>query len=231
MQPELDDSEFVTECFRKLDLIEWLLSSHSSKPGRVSNLIYQFHRNGRNAGDMVWIDEFVDICVYHSFQHVDDVLKLKNTPNMLDDRFLFLLQELSSLRNSFTPKKITAARSLQRCSLLLQVFWVYFIKFQKHSEASEFLRLIWNSVPDSFLSSDEIATAFKEGTNSTELSDIFNFYSEAVGGLHLDVVPRKLKHYSRTVIRRRLSQNGHWLPDGIKEIGLPKKLQSYLNLE
>ncbi|GBO36327.1 hypothetical protein AVEN_181267-1 [Araneus ventricosus] len=121
--------------------------------------------------------------------------------------------------------------SLQRQTLLLQVFWIYLIKSKNPQEATAFLRLIWNSVPDSLLSLREIKEAFEEGFSSAETTDIYNFYSKAVGELHPDVVPRKLKHYSRTIIRRRLSQNGHWLPDGIKEIDLPKKLQSYLNLE
>ncbi|CAL1294435.1 unnamed protein product [Larinioides sclopetarius] len=121
--------------------------------------------------------------------------------------------------------------SQQRHCLLYQVFWVYFYRSEDPPEASEYLRLIWNSVPDSFLSFNEIAEAFKEGIDSAEITDIHDFYSKATGKLHPYVVPRTLKHYSRTVIRRRLSQNGHWLPDGIKEIGLPIILQSYLNLE
>ncbi|GBO31294.1 hypothetical protein AVEN_45375-1 [Araneus ventricosus] len=121
--------------------------------------------------------------------------------------------------------------SLPRQTLLLQVFWIYLIKSKNPPEATAFLRLIWNSVPDSLLSLREIKEVFKEGVSSAETTDVYNFYSEAVGEFHPDVAPRKLQHYSRTAIRRRLNQNGHWLPDGIKETGLPKKLQSYLNLE
>ncbi|CAL1295094.1 unnamed protein product, partial [Larinioides sclopetarius] len=57
------------------------------------------------------------------------------------------------------------------------------------------------------------------------ITDLYNFYSRAVGVSHVRVEPRSLKHLSRPVVRRLLWKSGCWIPDGIKRISVPKELE------
>ncbi|GBN44311.1 hypothetical protein AVEN_164389-1 [Araneus ventricosus] len=119
----------------------------------------------------------------------------------------------------------------KRGSLLLHLYWSYLNRSRNFLAVSDSLRIIWNSVPEAFLCHEEIESAFKEeGFSPKEIEDIYKFYSEAVEEFPSKVQPRSLKHYCRVVIRRRLWKCGLWLPEGIRQSGLPPKLQAYLNL-
>ncbi|GBO03797.1 hypothetical protein AVEN_138687-1, partial [Araneus ventricosus] len=96
---------------------------------------------------------------------------------------------------------------------------------------SEFLRVVWNSVSDPLLSSNEIAATIEKRVGSATAADVCDFYSEAVGGLTSYVEPRPLKHYCRTIIRKELFGKRKWIPDGIEDLRVPKKMRSYLNLD
>ncbi|GBN06461.1 hypothetical protein AVEN_177220-1 [Araneus ventricosus] len=67
--------------------------------------------------------------------------------------------------------------------------------------------------------------------SSEEIADLYDFYSKAVGEYPEDVRPRTLKHLCRSTIRYQLWRSEQWLPEGIEQIGLPTRLQSYLKLE
>ncbi|KAF8770399.1 hypothetical protein HNY73_017937 [Argiope bruennichi] len=99
------------------------------------------------------------------------------------------------------------------------------------SAASATLRLVWHSDPDIFLTLGELTETYEAGWLSPEvITDIYSFYCQAVGKVASTVEPRSLQHYCRTTIRRILYENNQWLPEGIGSIGIPLKLQSYLNL-
>ncbi|GBN67194.1 hypothetical protein AVEN_160589-1 [Araneus ventricosus] len=109
-------------------------------------------------------------------------------------------------------------------------YWTYLENYRNPSAASESLRLGWNAVHDSFISCNEITAEFV-CFGSEEIVDIYDFYSKAVGECPEDVRPRTLKHLCRSTIRYQLWKGMQWLPEGIEQIGLPSRLQSYLNLE
>ncbi|GBO31293.1 hypothetical protein AVEN_45374-1 [Araneus ventricosus] len=101
MHLELDDCEFVMECLEKLKVINWLLSSDSSKPGIFTNLFYQIHQTRRDPKNIFWNHEFIDLCIsLSSFQLVGDVLKLKNVPCSCDNLFYFYVGEISYAREA-----------------------------------------------------------------------------------------------------------------------------------
>ncbi|XP_035227792.1 uncharacterized protein LOC118199997 [Stegodyphus dumicola] len=94
----------------------------------------------------------------------------------------------------------------------------------------ECVRNIWRSVPDAFISFDEIRDLLlrNEVTNVEEICDTLRKHEfSSFDTIHQ---PRCLSHYSRCVIRSALMRNSH-LPDGISHLGLPKRLEAYLNLE
>ncbi|GBN30241.1 hypothetical protein AVEN_51644-1 [Araneus ventricosus] len=70
-----------------------------------------------------------------------------------------------------------------------------------------------------------------KGMSSERMQDLYDFYSGAVGLLHSRAEPRSLKHQCRPTVRRMLCERNFWIPDGIRLTGLPKQLQSFLNLE
>ncbi|GBO23981.1 hypothetical protein AVEN_16600-1 [Araneus ventricosus] len=121
-------------------------------------------------------------------------------------------------------------RKHYRYTMLWHLLWIYLIERRNPSDAPEALRLVWESIPDAFLSYGEIATAF-EALGPQRVERIYKLYSESVSEFDSSVHLRSLQHFSRTAIRKRLWKNKHWLPDGIRKTGLPQKLQSYLNLE
>ncbi|CAL1290769.1 unnamed protein product [Larinioides sclopetarius] len=120
--------------------------------------------------------------------------------------------------------------SERRLCLLLHLYWTYLKRSHHTTAACESLRLVWNAVPDSFISRIEINAQLQLlGPEAT--GDIYDFYCKAVGECHEDVEPRPLKHHCRCAIRLQLWKCMQWLPEGIEQIGLPKVLQLYLKLE
>ncbi|GBO34093.1 hypothetical protein AVEN_186360-1 [Araneus ventricosus] len=131
----------------------------------------------------------------------------------------------------------------ERIYLLLQMFWflrngsrrryiIYFRRPEKRplAAATECLRLIWSSIPSPLLSFREVYLSLEGALSHDERAQLYCCYAVIVGGFHLRVRPRSLKHLSRTAVRSIMWKNGHYLPDGIRNAGLPKELQEYLNL-
>ncbi|GBM57105.1 hypothetical protein AVEN_125960-1 [Araneus ventricosus] len=70
-----------------------------------------------------------------------------------------------------------------------------------------------------------------KGLSSETIRDVYHFYSAAVGVYQAHVEPRSLKHLSRPTVRRMMLESVCRIPDGVKLTGVPKELQSFLNLE
>lgn len=104
-------------------------------------------------------------------------------------------------------------------------------------------RLIWRSIPVPFVKCAELDLAistefFDFALRETEnpmpyeknmaLCDLYEacFKDLAIGPNE----PRSLKHLSRCAVRKSLG-NAFQLPTGINQLGLPKALERYLNLE
>ncbi|GBN92646.1 hypothetical protein AVEN_203814-1 [Araneus ventricosus] len=232
MHVEFADSEFVEKCLTKLDFTSLL--RHNEKPGIVGNLLHLVHRKGGRLEHEMWRCDFADRCFSHpSFMYVGEVLKFLDAPHLCG-RFVDLFQsEISAIRCCFPVRlffRNLRWRSERRCVLLLHLYWTYLNKSRNPSAASESLRLVWNAVHDSFITCNEISAEFV-CFSSEVIPDIYDFYSKAVGECPEDVRPRTLKHLCRSTIRYQLWRSEQWLPEGIEQIGLPSRLQSYLKLE
>ncbi|XP_055953060.1 uncharacterized protein LOC129988814 [Argiope bruennichi] len=239
MHPGFNDSEFANDCFRKLNFRNWML--FFERPDGVGNLLYQIHLLGRKREHIRWSYFFIERCLVHpSLLYVNDVLKFSDALSFRSNIHNYLLRRVlrnfrSWSRQQFSrnlrEKRRMSWRTRQRTSLLLQLFWIHQNIFETNTAASEALRLVWNSVPDAHLSSEEINDIFKNILNSNEIVNLYKFYSEAVCEFHAVVEPRSLKHYCRISIRKSLCRNKQWIPEGVQRIGLPVKLQSFLKLE
>ncbi|GBO03069.1 hypothetical protein AVEN_235819-1 [Araneus ventricosus] len=97
--------------------------------------------------------------------------------------------------------------------------------------ASEALRLVWSSIPDSFVCFEEMTAACGNVFPANVISEIYNFYKEEIRQTDLRPEPRSLSQYCRSIIRKSLADNKCWLPDGIKQLKLPPRLESFLNLQ
>ncbi|XP_055951441.1 uncharacterized protein LOC129987491 [Argiope bruennichi] len=183
---------------------------------------------------MSWCCEFIVYGFFDvSFRSIREVLKYLDGPKFCDPWQeywqLTIAYEISSLipYNPFSVFEFG-----KREIMLLQLLWFYKQKWRNASASLDAVRLVWNSVPDRFLNIDEMTTFFEKiGLASNKIKEVYNFYSQAIDKLDYPLEPRSLQHYSRITVRRILYENNQWLPEGIKKIGLPPKLQRYLNLD
>ncbi|XP_035219662.1 uncharacterized protein LOC118192759 [Stegodyphus dumicola] len=93
------------------------------------------------------------------------------------------------------------------------------------------LCLIWRSVPDTFLSYEEMKSFLLRHVDTKAVEQICNeLQNREYHSFNMIHQPRTLSHYSRCVLRDTLMCNSQ-LPEGIEQLPLPKRLQSYLRLE
>ncbi|KAF8770354.1 hypothetical protein HNY73_017899 [Argiope bruennichi] len=234
MHPGISDMDFVKECFKKLNFKNWV--DPGRKPERVANLLYQVRRVEAKLGDIYWILGFVIRCLLHSsFAYVREVLKFTNEPILCTYFLSSIVTEIYNMSHSKSAWRLTKhliRTNKKRSCLLLHLYWSYLNRYRNFAAASESLGIIWNSLPDAFLTYVEIEATFgNKGFEPKEIEDIYKFYSDAVGEFHSKAVPRSLRHHCRIVIRRRFWKCRQWIPEGIQQIGLPPMLQLYLNLE
>ncbi|CAL1294443.1 unnamed protein product [Larinioides sclopetarius] len=232
MQPGLSDLVFVEECLKKLRFQIWV--DFSEKHVRVANLFYQVRLGGERFERRIRNSGIIHCCLLHpTFLYVADVLKYLDSPRFCD-RFRVLLEKRILEKNSQLPVPNSVIRSSarrRRRTLLLHLYWTHMNRTDnRYAAASESLRLIWNSLPDPFITLEEITAQFRTFSHR-RIAKIYNFYSLAIGEFRTAADIRSLKHLCRSTIRRRLWQNGHWLPDGIEKLGLNSEYKSYLNLE
>ncbi|KAF8778346.1 hypothetical protein HNY73_015077 [Argiope bruennichi] len=241
LDPGIKDLEFIKKGFTKLDFTRWLLLS-PEKPGRVKKLLYTVNRIGRKSCSL-WINHFLRICLLHeSFMYVKEILQFINYP-VFNNQFCHFLLAIFGMSESVQKKleEILNSKSIRRRSLLIHLYWNYRMQALQapghlntafnFSAARESLRLVWNSVPDNFISFEEMQAVFKDVVGPESVVDLYNFYSNVVQEFHSVDEPRSLEHYCRITIRRTLWENERWLPEGIRKIGLPRKLESFLNLD
>ncbi|KAF8770353.1 hypothetical protein HNY73_017898 [Argiope bruennichi] len=230
--PGLIDSALFTKCLRTLDFGKWMRSNN--KPERFFNILYQVHQTGRKQETMSWCCEFIVYGFFDaSFRYVREVMKYLDGPKFCDpwQRLwqLAITYEFSYLRR-YRPFSVFEFG--KRDLMLVQLLWFYNQKGRDAAASLDAVRLVWNSVHDIFLNMDEMTTVFEKiGLTSNEIKEVYNFYFQAIDKLDCTLEPRSLQHYSRITVRRILYENNQWLPEGIKKIGLPPKLQRYLNLD
>ncbi|CAL1270303.1 unnamed protein product, partial [Larinioides sclopetarius] len=111
--------------------------------------------------------------------------------------------------------------SPRRFYFFMQLIFIFF-RSRSLPSASECLRLVWNSIPDAFFTFEEIEMALQADLSSETIRELYKFYSDSVGADPVFVEPRSLKQLSRPAVRRILCERGHWIPDGIKLLDVPK---------
>ncbi|GBO22955.1 hypothetical protein AVEN_261652-1, partial [Araneus ventricosus] len=129
-------------------------------------------------------------------------------------------------------RKAEERKKRERIHQMLQIIWMHIDCRQHHctEDASEALCLIWCSVPDAYISFKEIKRAFRGVFRAEELKSIYDFHAKAVGEFSESVEPRSLQHFFRSIIRRTLTENQIWIPEGLRQMCLPKAIESFLNL-
>ncbi|GBN74835.1 hypothetical protein AVEN_137485-1 [Araneus ventricosus] len=98
-------------------------------------------------------------------------------------------------------------------------------------EASEALRLVWSSIPDCFVSLQEMKDAYEHVFPAEVMSAAHSFYEETIRQTVSCREPRSLTQYCRSVVRKSLYNSKQWLPDGIKQLKLPPRFEPFLNLQ
>ncbi|KAG8190716.1 hypothetical protein JTE90_024852 [Oedothorax gibbosus] len=135
----------------------------------------------------------------------------------------------------------TFAAKKEARRILLIVDIIYACESVKEDTA-ENMRLIWRSVPDAYVTFEEIYGLFygMMGTTSHQLMSRQHQYrlksvlqelcKKTPYPLPTSKSPRALAHYCRCAIRGRLRDNNE-IPLGFYSLGLPRKLVSYLKLD
>ncbi|GFY43172.1 SOCS box domain-containing protein [Trichonephila inaurata madagascariensis] len=105
-----------------------------------------------------------------------------------------------------------------------------FLQFPEPS-ASESVRLIWSSVPDSLISLNELNQYYGAVMDFEVIKSIFEFYSGAVEIKPSYCQPRSLMHLSKCTVRSVMEMNGQLCPKNIENIFIPRELRTYLKLQ
>ncbi|XP_035222897.1 uncharacterized protein LOC118195679 [Stegodyphus dumicola] len=95
------------------------------------------------------------------------------------------------------------------------------------------LRFIWRSIPDAYISYEEMrhVPLVLQGECDKCVEDIIEeIQKRDFENFTAIPQPRSLMHYSRCTIRRALNCNLQ-LPQGIEQLGLHRRMQSYLKIE
>ncbi|GBM53785.1 hypothetical protein AVEN_145354-1 [Araneus ventricosus] len=117
----------------------------------------------------------------------------------------------------------------ERHFLILQIFDVF---CRNPFGGLKALQMLWRSIPDPFITMDELTSVFTKQQNTRFIEKICNFIEEITGKEVAEerrCQPRKLKHNCRILIRRALSNNFQ-LSTGIAELNLPLSLAVFSGL-
>ncbi|CAL1295501.1 unnamed protein product [Larinioides sclopetarius] len=234
--PEITDSAIFKDFIMHFDFTEWI-STHE-KPEILEYLLQYARYYGReDLEDDFPIDEVIDPCIFNRyFLNIGPILKYINRPRFQSDDYQLYFLNISSMRPNLTEEKLLRVEkrvNRERIHQMLQIIWMYIDSKQHYctQAASEALRLIWCSIPDAYISFKEIKRAFRGIFKAGELKNMYDFYATAVDKTSESDEPRSLQHLCRALIRKTLRKNQIWIPEGIRQICLPKSIELFLNLE
>ncbi|KAF8770098.1 hypothetical protein HNY73_017668 [Argiope bruennichi] len=110
---------------------------------------------------------------------------------------------------------------------MLEIVYVF---FSRPIDGLQPLRLVWRSIPQAFISLDELIASFPVLVGTRYIENIHNFICDITGEESLYPKPRNLQHYCRIAVRSALSRNVK-LFTGIDKLGVPPSMQAFLKLE
>ncbi|GBM41320.1 hypothetical protein AVEN_241480-1 [Araneus ventricosus] len=235
---ECEDSYTVKDFLTLFDFEKQLL--HYWKPEMLEYLMNHAQRSGylssilRNDDQQDFINMFFR---YFNFIKVQIFFKFIDAPKFCEYEFTEL-KRIFALPYTYNPvgwrtivRPVLKLPYSRRNFLVVQVVWTYEeLQGRGRRGAVDALRLIWRSIPDSIITSEEFRSRFENIFSLNHLTRVERFYQGVIGETPSGPEPRSLQHYCRTTIRAALSKNFQ-LPDGISRVGLPNRLQAYVRLE
>ncbi|GIY16469.1 hypothetical protein CDAR_87411 [Caerostris darwini] len=117
-----------------------------------------------------------------------------------------------------------------RRHFLLLLTFTCFISRWFDPEAAASLRLLWRSLPDAYLTYQEMQETFQMQLQATDLDNFVEFYQEVVHENCHVMKPRSLMDLCRGTIRKELETNKLYLPNAIEELKVPRRMKRFLNL-
>ncbi|XP_055953032.1 uncharacterized protein LOC129988785 [Argiope bruennichi] len=235
--PTITDPALFKNFIMQVDIVEWIITYEDQEI--VEFLLSHARHFGREdlRKDAMTFDATVDHCLINRFlKNIGPVLKYIDAPTFPKEDYWLYPNEILSMRSDLNVKEFRKAEKqtgLRRMHKLMQLIWMYVycdVDFDTET-ALETLRLIWSSIPDPYISFEEFGGIFWKVFSAEELERIYDFYGRAVGEFCEKCEPRSLQHLCRTVIRKTLRKNQYWIPEGIRQMGLSKPIQSFLNIE
>ncbi|CAL1270251.1 unnamed protein product [Larinioides sclopetarius] len=232
LYPEVTDSAFIMSFLKKFNFNLWMVRSERSE--YLEYFLFHLRQNGcTDKGNNACPYELIEMCIHwQSFLKMGSILKYQDAPRVPQRNIVWSMYTCSFDREGPIRNLLAEAEkrmSPRRFYFLVQIIYIFFER--PTASAAECIRLLWRSLPDAFFSFEEIEIALKAGLSSETIQDVYNFYSRAVGAYHALVEPRSLKNLCRPAVRRMLWDSGCWIPDVIKLTGVPRGLESFLNLE
>ncbi|GIY14789.1 hypothetical protein CEXT_283721 [Caerostris extrusa] len=107
----------------------------------------------------------------------------------------------------------------ERRHFLLILTFACFNNRRSYPHVDVGLRMLWKSLPDAFLTYQEMEDTFQMETS--ELQGMYDYYLEAVQEYTQVMKPRCLQDLCRWTIRKTLDDNNLCLPNAIEELKVP----------
>ncbi|KAF8791053.1 uncharacterized protein LOC129960475 [Argiope bruennichi] len=224
-----NDSNLVKAVLNMIDFEAWMTDNQD--PEFLEDLLFHIRRSECNLNEGIeYKKDFINDCtVKKKFLDVEPFLKYKDSPHFTSESYRHLKTKMRRHLMGQAVKKAEYYLGRKRSLLLLQILWSFYNRTQP--SASVALRLIWDSVPDAYISLKEFVLIFAASLSPITINMIYSFYTKAICQRSESNTPRSLQHYCKIAIRRALGSKKLWLPDAIKQIGFPPKVEAFLNLE
>ncbi|XP_055953477.1 uncharacterized protein LOC129989152 isoform X2 [Argiope bruennichi] len=232
------NSEVFVKFISQIDFREWLLYNSGRRYILESILFHCYKCKYYLLEQMPFCCDPINMCmITGKFDLVAVLLRYRDAPRFAifpcEDMAMYMTRQPARLLEPVFEGLISSRRLL----LLLQIIRSFLegssvrtITGVTYATRSEALRLVWNSIPDSYITFDEMTRICGRKYGITNLRNAHYTYRKAVLFDSPFIQPRSLKQYCRTIIRRLLNDN-HLLPDGIDCLGLPNDLKLFLKLQ
>ncbi|GFV29734.1 SOCS box domain-containing protein [Trichonephila clavipes] len=195
-----------------------------------------FYLQHSRLSNHIWFegDSFVDACLYYkSLSPIETVLSFYNpsrfSQRQLRHNYRVVTNMMCLFNNELLRPLDLGMLSSERYFLLVQMMKI--LLQSPWPSASESVKLIWSSVPDSLISFNELKRYYGAVLDSEALNNIYDFYSEAVGSKTSYCQPRSLKHLCKCTVRSVMEMNGQLCPKNIEALFIPREVRTYLKLQ